>query len=78
MTALCRRADEGQLLALDDRDCLWRMLLTWTRHDITDHIRADKRLKRGGGQVRGDSIFENGVDVDDESLADPALLLEID
>lgn len=78
MTALCRRADNGQLPSIDDRNCLWRMLLTWTRHDITDHVRADRRLKRGGGQIRGGSVFDNGLDVSDQTLADPAILMEMD
>ncbi len=77
MAALCRCADVCQLPSVDDRESLWRMLLTWTRHDIADHVRADRRLKRGGGRLRGDSVFENGWDIDDNSLADPALLMEL-
>jgi hypothetical protein len=46
--------------------------------DIADHMRANRRLKRGAGLVRGGSVFENDLDVCDESLVDPALLLEMD
>lgn len=77
IAALCRCADEGRLPSIDDRESLWRMLLTWTRHDIADHLRADRRLKRGGGRVRGGSAFDCARDFDDGSLADPALLMEL-
>ncbi len=58
MAALCRCAERGKLPAIENRDDLWRILLSWARHDIADHGRADRRLKRGSGQVRGDSIFK--------------------
>jgi len=57
MAALCSCADRGKLPSIENRDSLWRLLLTWTRHDIADHVRADRRIKRGGGNVRGDSVF---------------------
>lgn len=57
MAALCACADRGKLPMIDDRESLWRLLLTWTRHDIADHVRAERRIKRGGGNVRGNSAF---------------------
>jgi DNA-directed RNA polymerase specialized sigma24 family protein len=60
MTALCRRADQGCLPTIENRDDLWHLLLSWTRHDIIDHVRKHQRLKRGGGKVRGDSILAGG------------------
>lgn len=57
MAALCDRAEKGQLPDIDNRTDLWHLLLSWTRHDIIDHVRKENRLKRGGGKVRGDSVF---------------------
>ncbi len=61
MMALCARADRGNLPSIDNRDDLWRMLLSWTRNDCIDLARNEARIKRGGGTVRGDSVFA-GVD----------------
>ncbi|XZE52256.1 ECF-type sigma factor [Planctomycetaceae bacterium SH139] len=60
MAALCDRAEKGQLPDIDNRADLWHLLLSWTRHDIIDHVRKENRLKRGGGKVRGDSVFLAG------------------
>lgn len=80
MAALCHCADQDRLPQIENRDDLWRMLLTWTRHDITDQVRAENRLKRGGGKVRGDSVFELSHEGLDKicSEAEPAdVLLEL-
>lgn len=73
MTALCCSADLQQLPKIDNREDLWHLLLAWTRHDIVDHLRKENRLKRGGGRVRGDSVFaaspEGSADVIDSSPA---------
>ncbi len=65
MSALCSCADRGKLPTIESRDDLWRILLSWARHDIADRTRANKRLKRGSGKVRGNSVFgsqANGFD----------------
>lgn len=65
MTALCSCAERGKLPTIESRDDLWRILLSWTRHDIADLRRTNNRIKRGGGKVRGESVFgtqENGLD----------------
>ena len=39
------------------RDDLWRLLLHLTRRKAADYVREQTRQKRGGGHVRGDSVF---------------------
>ncbi len=80
MTALCRSADLQQLPEIDNREDLWNLLLAWTRHDIVDQVRKENRLKRGGGMVRGDSVFaatpDGSADLIDSSPA-PDLVAEM-
>lgn len=42
-----------------DRDELWRLLATITVRKATKELRKHYAQKRGGGQVRGESVFEN-------------------
>ena len=49
----------GKLPELTDRQSLWRLLITMTRHAALDSISREQRAKRGGGHVRGDSIVED-------------------
>jgi DNA-directed RNA polymerase specialized sigma24 family protein len=55
--ALCRGAASGHFQQLSDRDDLWRLLVAMTAKKAVDQMRREGRVKRGGGQVRGDSIF---------------------
>jgi RNA polymerase sigma factor (sigma-70 family) len=59
----CRRAAEGQLEPLRDRDNLWALLAKIAVCKATDLARRERRQKRGGGAVRGDSVWE-GQDSD--------------
>ena len=54
---LCRGAARGRFPKLTDREDLWKLLLVLTRQKAVDQIRHNVRQKRGGGLVRGDSIF---------------------
>lgn len=49
--SLWRGATEGRFQDLKNRDELWWMLLTLTKHKATDHIRRETAQKRGGGNV---------------------------
>ncbi|MCA9124486.1 MAG: RNA polymerase subunit sigma-70 [Planctomycetaceae bacterium] len=60
--SLCRGAKRGNFEKLSDRDDLWALLLALTRQKSVDHIRAATRQKRGGGQVRGESVFGRADD----------------
>ncbi len=47
----------GQFPELENRDDLWKILLTITSRKAGKRIRHLMAVKRGGGQVRGESIF---------------------
>jgi hypothetical protein len=52
----------GRFPQLDDRDDLWKVLVTLAcrkTNTFRDHFFAQKR---GGGQLRGESVFEVGTD----------------
>jgi DNA-directed RNA polymerase specialized sigma24 family protein len=51
-------AAEGRFPQLRDRDDLWEILVKITARKVKDYLKASNRLKRGGGQVRGESVFE--------------------
>src|SRR5262245_56122041 len=54
----CRRAAEGQLEPLRDRDNLWALLAKIAVCKAADLARRERRQKRGGGEVRGESVWE--------------------
>ncbi len=54
---LCDGAKGGRFEQLADRDDLWRLLVVITTHRVIDQQRHETPLKRGGGQVRGESVF---------------------
>jgi DNA-directed RNA polymerase specialized sigma24 family protein len=47
---------------LNDRDDLWQILLMLTDRKVTDHMRRQGTLKRGAGQVRGESALDHADD----------------
>jgi RNA polymerase sigma factor (sigma-70 family) len=59
---LCEGAQRGDWGQLNDRDQLWRLLVTVTIHKVIDQRRQDNSQKRGGGKVRGGSVFLGGAD----------------
>lgn len=44
--------------AMNDRTDLWKLLVTITARKVTAHRRRHFAQKRGGGMVRGESVFE--------------------
>jgi RNA polymerase sigma factor (sigma-70 family) len=48
---------EGRFPQLTDRNDLWQLLFHLTEHKAIDQIRHERRIKRGGGHVRGESAF---------------------
>ena len=55
-TRLYFSASEGKLPELNDRQSLWRLLVSMTRNASIDQVKREKREKRGGGRVHGHSI----------------------
>jgi DNA-directed RNA polymerase specialized sigma24 family protein len=49
--SLCRGAGEGRFPRLEDRNDLWRVLVTITARKAANQVRHQTRLKRGGGEV---------------------------
>ena len=62
--SLCRGAAKGQFERLTDRQDLWMLLLAITKQKSVNEIRRRTSQKRGGGAVRGESVFTN---LNDES-----------
>src|SRR4029079_19117859 len=55
---VCEGAARGQFAAVFNRQELWQLLATITVRKVIDHQRLLKEQKRGGGQVRGDSVLK--------------------
>jgi DNA-directed RNA polymerase specialized sigma24 family protein len=49
--SLCGRASRGRFPHLEDRDDLWKILVTITARKAANLVRDARRQKRGGGQV---------------------------
>ena len=49
--SFCRGAEQGRFPRLDDRDGLWRLLVTITARKVVDQVERQCRQKRGGGRV---------------------------
>jgi RNA polymerase sigma factor (sigma-70 family) len=58
----CNAAENGRFPELADRDGLWRLLLTMTARKAIDQHRKHARQRRGGGNVRGESVFAQNSD----------------
>jgi DNA-directed RNA polymerase specialized sigma24 family protein len=57
--SFCRGAEQGRFPQLNNRDELWRLLVLITARKACDLAQREGRLKRGGGQVRGDSALRD-------------------
>jgi len=51
------RAKEGQFPQLHNRHDLWHLLVKITERKALNQLRRQGRAKRGGGDVRGESVF---------------------
>lgn len=56
--SLCEGAARGDLATLQSREDLWRLLATITVRKVARQIRDANRQKRGGGRIRGESVFD--------------------
>jgi DNA-directed RNA polymerase specialized sigma24 family protein len=55
--SFCRGAERGRFPRLDDRESLWRLLVTITVRKVADQVERQCRKKRGGGRVRGETAL---------------------
>src|SRR5262249_32214990 len=53
--SFCQGAEQGRFPQLTDRDNLWHLLVTLTARKAVDLVRAEGRLRRGGGKVLDES-----------------------
>ena len=53
--SFCAAATRGRFPRLDDRDDLWRVLVTVTERKAVNLLRRQRRLKRGGGRVANEA-----------------------
>lgn len=85
MYSFLRGVEKGRFPQLEDRDDLWRILLTITARKVSRRYRRHFSAKRGQGTVRGESVFMNANDLEHgagiaEALGDepsPELAAEI-
>lgn len=53
---------EGRFLNLDGRDDLWQVLVMLIERQAISMRRRELALKRGGGEIRGESVFIGNTD----------------
>lgn len=58
---LYQNTKDGNFPQLQDREGLWNLLIVLTSNRATDQKRHLGSQKRGGGRVRGDSVFGDRV-----------------
>lgn len=57
MASLYQGARKGRFPDFDSRDDLWRILLTIASRKVKKRVRHEMAEKRGGGALRGESVF---------------------
>jgi RNA polymerase sigma factor (sigma-70 family) len=65
--SFCRGVEDGRFPRLEDRDDLWQVLVMITARKAANQMKHDFRQKRGGGNIRGESVFL--ADASDEDRA---------
>jgi len=58
--SFCRGVKLGRYPQLEDRDDLWRLLVTITARKAADQVQCEHRQKRGGGRVHVASDLAGG------------------
>jgi DNA-directed RNA polymerase specialized sigma24 family protein len=56
--SFCRAAEQGRFPRLEDRDALWALLVVITARKALDLRTHERRKKRGGGNVAGESVLD--------------------
>lgn len=60
---LCQGAAAGRFEQLHNRDDLWALLVAIAGRKAVDQIRRQTSQKRGGTDLRGESVFQGGAEV---------------
>ncbi len=69
LNSFFRGVEAGRFPRLGDRQDLRRLLVTLTARKAVAHLRREHAAKRGGGNVRGDSVFlRPGLDGHDAGM----------
>jgi DNA-directed RNA polymerase specialized sigma24 family protein len=68
LDSLYRGARQGRFPRLTDRDDLWRLLVVITTRKAIDLRERERRVRRGGGKVRGESVFVTPTGSDERGL----------
>lgn len=68
----CERAEEGRLPEVQNRDDLWRLLVTLTIHMAIDEVRRQRRQKRGGAAAAREASLLGIAPSSDVSAQDVA------
>lgn len=63
--SFCRGAAQGKFAQLEDRHDLWQVLALITNRKAVRQLQRERAQKRGGGAVRGESIFAGHADSPD-------------
>jgi DNA-directed RNA polymerase specialized sigma24 family protein len=72
--SFCRGAERNRFPRLEDRNDLWQLLVVLTARKALDLRQHERRQKRGGGAVRGESVFAglDGAGLEQVVGAEPA------
>jgi len=65
--SFCRGTEQGRFPRLEGRDDLWHLLVVITVRKAADLRTYQGRARRGGGKVRGESVFDGPSDGADEA-----------
>jgi DNA-directed RNA polymerase specialized sigma24 family protein len=71
--SFCDAAARGRFPRLEDRDDLWRVLVTITARKAIDQVQRHRAERRGGGRVVGEAVLDLAVPGGEflAGLADP-------
>jgi DNA-directed RNA polymerase specialized sigma24 family protein len=56
--SFCRATEQGRFPRLEDRDDLWAVLVCVTARKALDLKTHERRIRRGGGKVAGESVLD--------------------
>jgi len=72
LNSFVARAQAGQFAKLENRDDLWKVLVTISLRKASKYIKRETAQKRGGRNVRGESAFAGAVGRGLDQVADEA------